>query len=53
MVNWIKNRIKERTSIDGALLIVTCGSIILLGGIATLLAWPGLIWGIYTLVRKG
>jgi hypothetical protein len=51
-MNWIKDRIKERTSLDGVSLIVICGSVILFGGIAKLLAWIGLGWGIYTLVQK-
>jgi hypothetical protein len=50
--DWIMDRIKERTSIDGLGLIVVCGSVILFGGLAKLLAWVGLAWGIYTLVRK-
>ena len=51
-MNWIKDRIKERTSLDGVSLIVVCGSVVLFGGIAKLLAWAGLAWGIYTLVQK-
>jgi len=51
-MNWIKDRIKERTSLDGVSLIVICGSVILFAGIAKLLAWIGLGWGIYTLVQK-
>tara|TARA_B100001093_G_C26678885_1_gene949523 strand:- start:711 stop:893 length:183 start_codon:yes stop_codon:yes gene_type:complete len=50
--DWIMDRIKERTSIDGLGLIVVCGSVILFGGLAKLLAWVGLAWGIYTLVKK-
>ena len=50
--DWIMDRIKERTSIDGLGLIVVCGSVILFGGLAKLLAWVGLAWGLYTLVRK-
>ncbi len=49
---WIKNRLEERTSLDGVGLIAICGSIILFGGIAKLAAWAGLVWGIYTLVQK-
>ena len=52
MLDWIKARVKERTSIDGISLIVICGSVILFGGIAKLLAWAGLAWGVYTLVQK-
>jgi hypothetical protein len=51
--DWVSERVFERTSLDGISLIVVCGSVILFGGIAKLLAWAGLLWGIYTLVKKG
>jgi len=50
--NWVLDRVKERTSYDGILLIAACGSVLLFGGLAKLLAWVGLLWGVYTLVRK-
>ena len=50
-MNWLKDRIKERTSLDGVSLIVICGSVILFGGIAKLLAWAGFLWGVYTLTK--
>lgn len=49
--DWVVDRIGERTSLDGATLIAICGSIILFGGVAKLLAWAGLGWGIWTLVK--
>lgn len=52
IINWVKDRLPERTSWDGATLIAICGSVILFGGIAKLAAWAGLAWGIYTLVSK-
>lgn len=51
-VDFIKARLKERTSLDGAALIAICGSIILFGGIVKIAAWIGLGYGIYTLVKK-
>lgn len=51
-MDFIKARLKERTSIDGIGLIAICGSIVLFGGIVKLVAWAGLAWGIYTLVQK-
>jgi hypothetical protein len=50
--DWVSDRLPERTTWDGATLIAICGSVILFGGIAKLLAWAGLAWGIYTLVQK-
>ena len=52
MMGWIKDRMKERTSLDGVTLVVICGFIILFGGIAKLAAWAGLAWGIITLLKK-
>ena len=51
-MSWLKDRIKERTSLDGVSLIVICGSVILFGGIAKLLAWAGLLWGVYTMIES-
>lgn len=50
--DWLFDRLGERTSIDGLGLIAICGSVILFGGITKLLAWCGLAWGIFTLVKK-
>jgi hypothetical protein len=52
MMDWVKHRLGERTSWDGGMLIAVCGSVILFGGIAKLLAWAGLAWGIWTLLKK-
>jgi hypothetical protein len=52
IMKWLKSRLLERTSIDGISLVVICGSVILFGGIAKLLAWAGLIYGIATFVVK-
>ena len=52
MMDWIKGRVKERTSFDGIALIAICGFIILFGGIAKLVAWAGLAWGIITMLKK-
>lgn len=51
-MKYVKGLMKERTSWDGALLIAACGSVILFGGLAKLLAWVGLIWGICTLFKR-
>ena len=50
--DWVMARLGERTSLDGVALIVVCGSVILFGGLAKLLAWVGLLWGVYTLVKS-
>ena len=50
--DWIKSRLAERTSHDGIALIAVCGSVVLFGGLAKMLAWVGLVYGIYTLVKQ-
>ena len=50
--DWVMDRLGERTSWDGLTLIVVCGSVVLFGGLAKLLAWVGLGWGVYTLVKS-
>ena len=51
-MDWIKARIKERTSIDGMSLILMAGLVIIAAPIVKLLAWPALADGIYTLVKS-
>ena len=46
------DRVAERTTLDGVGLVAVCGSVILFGGLAKLVAWVGLAWGIYTLVKS-
>jgi hypothetical protein len=51
LTDYIKKIIRERTSLDGAALIVICGSVLLLGGLVKWAAWAGLAYGIYTLLK--
>jgi len=50
--DWLMARVKERTSWDGATIIG--GSVLILMGapIIEMLAWPALIWGVYTLIKE-
>ena len=50
-MTYIKKLLKERTSWDGAMLIGVCGAFILFGGLAKILAWIGLVYGIWTLLK--
>jgi len=52
-MNWLKDRMKERTTLDGIVLIGLCLSVLFLGGIVQVLAKVGLLYGIYTAVIKG
>ena len=50
--DWILARLAERTSWDGVTIIG--GSVLILMGapIIEMLAWPALVWGVYTLVKE-
>jgi hypothetical protein len=50
-MDWIKARLKERTSFDGVSLILMAGLVLIAAPIVKLLAWPALAYGIYTLVK--
>ena len=52
MLDYIKSRIKERTSWDGGVIIAGSLAIILFGGIVKIAAWAGLAYVIWTLVKK-
>jgi hypothetical protein len=51
-LDWVKARIKERTSWDGGVIIAGSLAIILFGGIVKLAAWAGLAYGIWTIISK-
>jgi hypothetical protein len=50
-MNWLKDRLRERTTLDGVALIIICGSVIVLGGIVTTVAWAGLAYGLFTTIK--
>jgi len=50
-MKYIGKLLGERTTLDGIMLIGVCGTFILFGGIAKLLAWAGLAYGIWTLLK--
>ena len=47
-MEWLKARVSERTSLDGAVIIAGCLVILLTGGLAKLLAFAGLLYGAWT-----
>ena len=51
-MKYLKVLMKERTSWVGVMLIGICGSVILFGGLAKMLAWVGLGYGIWTLLKS-
>ena len=47
-IAWLKARVSERTSWDGAVIIAGCLVVILTGGLAKALARIGLVYGAWT-----
>ena len=52
-INWIEERAKERTSIDGGALIALSLLVLFAGPLVKIAAIAGLIWGVVTLFKKG
>jgi|TARA_Y100000992_G_scaffold153993_1_gene102759 hypothetical protein len=52
MIDWIKDRLVERTSLDGAALIGVGVIIILFGGLAQYAAYGAIAYGAWTLWKE-
>ena len=52
MINWIKDRITERTSWDGAALIAVGLVVLLLGPLAKWASLAAIAYGAWTLLNK-
>ena len=52
MTDWIKERLVERTALDGAMLIAVGVSVLLLGPLAKWAAYAALIYGAWTLWKS-
>ena len=50
-MNWLKNRLTERTSLDGVMLIGVGLVIILAGPFAKLAAYAAIAYGAFTLLK--
>lgn len=49
--NWIKNRLGERTTWDGGVIILICLLVILASPLIKWVAWAGVAYGVYTVVK--
>ena len=47
-MEWLKDRVSERTSWDGAVIMAVCLLVLLTGGLAKVLAFAGLLYGAWT-----
>ena len=52
MINWIKGRIKERTTWDGCVLIGLGLVVLFLGSLVNYAAIAAIIYGIWTLIKS-
>ena len=52
MVDWIGNRVMERTSWDGGALIAVGLVVLFLGPFAKWAAYAAILWGIWTIWMK-
>ena len=51
-VDWVKDRVSERTSWDGVT-IIGVSILVLLGvPVVKLLAWPALLYGVFTFFKE-
>ena len=51
-MDWIKSRLAERTSWDGAALIAVGLVVLFLGPFAHYAAWAAVVWGAWTMWTK-
>jgi len=52
-MKWVKDRITERTSLDGIMLIAVGGVILLAGPFAKIAAYAAIGYGVFTIIKKG
>lgn len=52
MIDWLKNKIAERDSIHGAGIIFACLLIIAFGSMAKILAYVGIAYGLWQILKK-
>lgn len=49
---WVSNRIKERTTYDGVVLIVAGVCFVMFQPLATIAAYAAIVYGAYTLIKS-
>ena len=48
-MDWLKNRLKERTSLDGAAMVVLGGLVLFMAPLATIAAGVAIVYGAWTI----
>ena len=51
-MNWLKGRLRDRTTLDGVALVVVGGIILLASPLATIAAWCAVAYGAWTIIKK-
>ena len=51
MKSWIKNRLKERTTLDGIVMVAGGAAIIVFSPFAKLIAYGAIAYGVWTIWR--
>jgi len=49
---FIKNRLRERTTLDGAVLIIAGVAFLIFKPIAGIIAYAAILYGAYTIIKK-
>ena len=52
MIDWVKARLAERTSWDGATIVGLSLLVLMAAPVVKLLAWPALVYGLWTLYKE-
>jgi hypothetical protein len=52
ITNWVKERLSERTSWDGSVLIAVCVLALIASPIVKWVAYAGLAYGIFTIIKR-
>jgi hypothetical protein len=52
MIDWIKARVAERTSWDGITIVAISIMVLVATPILKFLAWPALVYGLWTLYKE-
>ena len=52
MKEWMVARWQERTTWDGIVMIGVCAGFLILGGLAEVVAWAGLLYGVWSVWDK-
>jgi len=51
--NWIETRLRERSTVDGALMVAAGAAIIIFSPLAEAIAYGAIAYGAWTIWRKG